>query len=115
MSAHGRRPDVLIVGAGVVGAACALALGRENLRVLLLDAGFPGGGSTSAAMGHIVVMDDSEAQLALTARSRRLWDEMADDMPSDCELEVRGTLWIADGEAELAAAAAKREVYTAHG
>lgn len=115
MSAHGRRPDVLIVGAGVVGAACALALARENLRVLLLDAGFPGGGSTSAAMGHIVVMDDSGAQLALTARSRRLWDEMADDMPSDCELEVRGTLWIADGEAELAAAAAKREVYAAHG
>lgn len=109
------HPDVVVVGAGIVGAACAHALARDGARVLLVDAGFPGGGSTSAAMGHLVVMDDSEAQLALTAYSRALWDAMADDMPADCEMEVRGTLWIAEGEEELAAAEAKRAVYEAHG
>jgi D-hydroxyproline dehydrogenase subunit beta len=109
------RPDVVVAGAGIVGAACAHTLAREGARVLLVDAGFAGGGSTAAAMGHVVVMDDSEAQLALTAYSRALWDAMADDMPADCEMEVRGTLWLADGDEELAAAEAKRGVYEAHG
>jgi glycine/D-amino acid oxidase-like deaminating enzyme len=74
---HSGQPDVLIVGAGVVGAACALALAREGVRVLLIDADFVGGGSTAAAMGHLVVMDDSEPELQLTAYSRRLWAELS--------------------------------------
>lgn len=112
---RGAAPDVVVVGAGVVGTACALALAHERLRVLLLDADFAGGGSTAAAMGHIVVMDDSEPQLALTARSRQLWAEMAAELPADCEDEKRGTLWLAASDEELRAAAAKRALYERHG
>ncbi|MBX6330745.1 MAG: FAD-dependent oxidoreductase, partial [Gemmatimonadaceae bacterium] len=43
------RPDVVVVGAGVVGAACALALAREGLAVQIVEADFPGGGSTGVA------------------------------------------------------------------
>jgi len=112
---RGSHPDVVVVGAGVVGAACALSLAREGLQVLIVDADFPGGGSTSAAMGHIVVMDDSEAQLALTAYSRRLWAEMSSELPGDCEDERRGTLWLAASDEELRGAEQKRGVYTRHG
>ncbi|HEX6966210.1 MAG TPA: FAD-dependent oxidoreductase [Gemmatimonadaceae bacterium] len=111
-SAH---PDVVVVGAGVVGAACALALARAGLRVLVVDAGFPGCGSSSAAMGHIVVMDDTESQLALTAYSRRLWAEMASELPADCEDERRGTLWLAATDEELRGAEEKRALYARHG
>ena len=52
-------PSVIVVGAGVVGAACAEALAEAGCRVSVLEAGFPGAGATGAAMGHIVVMDDS--------------------------------------------------------
>ncbi|HEX5437850.1 MAG TPA: FAD-dependent oxidoreductase [Gemmatimonadaceae bacterium] len=109
------HPDVVVVGAGVVGAACALALAREHQRVLIVDADFPGGGSTGVAMGHIVVMDDSEAQLALTAYSRSLWSEMAGELPPDCEDERRGTLWLATTDEELRAAGQKQAVYARHG
>ena len=34
-------------------------------------------GATAAGMGHIVVMDDSEAQFALTRYSQTLWDELS--------------------------------------
>jgi D-hydroxyproline dehydrogenase subunit beta len=92
-------PDVLVIGAGIVGAACARALASEGLSVEVLDSRFCGGGSTAAAMGHLVVMDDSEAQFALTARSRRLWTELAPELPPECEDERTGTLWIAaDGD-----------------
>ena len=109
------RPDVVVVGAGIVGAACALALVRESLDVLILDASFAGGGSTAAAMGHLVVMDDSPAQLALTAFSRGLWERMADELPAGCEYEMRGTLWVAEAGEDLEAARAKHAVYAAHG
>jgi glycine/D-amino acid oxidase-like deaminating enzyme len=111
----GTSPDVVVVGAGVVGTACALALARERLRVLLIDAEFAGSGSTAAAMGHIVAMDDSEPQLALTARSRQLWAELAPELPADCEDERRGTLWLATTEDELRAADAKRATFARQG
>lgn len=109
------QPDVLIVGAGVVGAACALALAREGVRVLLIDADFVGGGSTAAAMGHLVVMDDSEAELQLTAYSRQLWAELSEELPPECEDERRGTLWVASAPEEMDAVHEKRERYVRHG
>jgi glycine/D-amino acid oxidase-like deaminating enzyme len=110
-----RRPDAVVVGAGIVGAACALALAREGLRVLVLEGGFAGGGATAAAMGHLVVMDDSEAQFALTAWSLRLWTELAGELPADCEDDPCGTLWLAAGEAEMERVRAKAEHYRARG
>ena len=55
-------PDILIVGAGIVGAACAAECARAGLKVLVLERGPIGGGVTGAGMGHLVVMDDSAAQ-----------------------------------------------------
>ena len=59
--------DLIIVGAGIVGAACAAECARVGFKVLVVDRGPIGGGTTAAGMGHIVVMDDSEAQFALGA------------------------------------------------
>jgi len=58
--------DVVIVGAGIVGAACARECAQRGMRTAVVEANGIGGGATAAGMGHIVVMDDSPAQLALT-------------------------------------------------
>jgi glycine/D-amino acid oxidase-like deaminating enzyme len=108
-------PDVIVVGAGIVGAACADSLSRRNLSVLVVDSRFPGAGATAAGMGHIVVMDDSEAQFSLTERSRRLWEESAADLPEECEDRACGTLWVAADEDELGAVRAKADFYRARG
>jgi D-hydroxyproline dehydrogenase subunit beta len=104
------RPDVIVVGAGIVGAACAHALTREKLRVLVCESAFPGGGATAAGMGHIVVMDDSPAQLALTVLSRDLWASLAPDLSPACEDERPGTLWIAANDDEMETVRRKRDV-----
>ena len=75
--------DVAVIGGGIVGAACAERLSREGLRVAVLESGVIGGGATAAGMGHIVVMDDSEAEFALTRLSRDLWEELAGDLPPE--------------------------------
>ncbi|MFL6467453.1 MAG: NAD(P)/FAD-dependent oxidoreductase [Pyrinomonadaceae bacterium] len=107
--------DVAIVGAGIVGAGCAAALSREGLSVLVIDANGIANGTTAAGMGHIVVMDDSEAQLALTKYSQDLWKQLADEMPGNCEFENCGTIWIACDDEEMSEVRRKHELYTARG
>ena len=88
------RVDAIVVGAGIVGAACARELALAGLKVLVLDAGFAGGGTTAAGMGHLVVMDDSPEQLALTALSLDLWREVAPTLPASVEYDACGTIWV---------------------
>jgi glycine/D-amino acid oxidase-like deaminating enzyme len=107
--------DVLVVGAGVVGAACADALTEAGLSVTVLESRFAGGGATAAAMGHIVVMDDSEAQFALTRLSRGLWEELAPAMPRTCEDEPTGTLWVAADAREMEHVKRKAAFYGTRG
>ena len=45
--------DVLVIGAGVIGLACAFRLAREGQRVLLLDRNAPGLGASFGNAGHI--------------------------------------------------------------
>jgi glycine/D-amino acid oxidase-like deaminating enzyme len=111
----GRRPDLVLIGAGIVGAACAYELSRAGLRVLVLEADFAGGGTTAAGMGHIVVMDDSEAQFALTSYSARLWAELAPELGPGCEVDPCGTLWVAENETQLELVRAKEAFYSARG
>jgi len=109
------RPDAIVVGAGIVGAACAYYLSRHGLAVTVLDAGFAGGGTTAAGMGHIVVMDDSEAQFALSAWSQRLLDNLLPQLPPSAEFERCGTLWVAEDEAQLESARSKLAYYQERG
>lgn len=115
-AAAGRRqPDVLIVGAGIVGAACASHLAGHGLSVDVVDAGGIGGGATAAGMGHLVAMDDSPAQLALTRWSLDLWHRLAPELPADCETSSCGTLWVAEEPSDLQAIQRKSTLFRHHG
>lgn len=107
--------DVAIIGAGIVGAACALECARSGLEVVVIESQIIGGGATAAGMGHIVVMDDSEAQFALTHYSQTLWEEMAAELPGDVEYERCGTIWVAADEEEMAEVYRKQKFYEARG
>lgn len=108
-------PDLIVVGAGIVGAACAREAARRGLRTLVLERGGIGGGTTAAGMGHVVVMDDSPAQFALTHYSRRLWHELAPALPAEVEFDRCGTLWVAADETEMAEVRRKAAFYRERG
>jgi D-hydroxyproline dehydrogenase subunit beta len=103
--------DVVIVGAGIVGAACAYECVQRNMRVAVVERDVVGGGATGAAMGHIVVMDDSDAQFALTRYSQSLWHELRPELPQDVEYEQCGTIWVAADETEMSEVLRKRAYY----
>jgi len=107
--------DIAVVGAGIVGAACAREFADAGLRTALIEPGVVGGGATAAGMGHIAVMDDSEAQFALTRYSQILWKQLAERLPADGEYVRCGALWVAADEAEMAEVHRKQRYYSERG
>ena len=107
--------DAVIVGGGIVGTACALAFSRSGMRIALVERAEIGAGATAAAMGHIVVLDGSPAQLALTRYSQMLWRSLAGELPNDVEYTQRGTLWVAADDEEVQEICRKHSAYKEHG
>src|ERR671933_1623648 len=104
-------PDVVVVGAGVVGASCALAAVRAGLRVLVLDRGPVAGGTTGAGEGNLLVSDKPPGpELDLALLSLRLWVELDEQVRAATgggfELEPKGGLVVADDPAAMSGLAA---------
>ncbi|MBH5338480.1 FAD-dependent oxidoreductase [Streptomyces pactum] len=96
--------DVIVVGAGVVGAACAYYAARSGLSVTVLDRGPVAGGTTGAGEGNLLVSDKEPGpELDLALLSTRMWCELAGELPPGIEYEPKGGLVIASDEAKLAA------------
>ncbi len=89
--------DVVVVGAGIVGAACALSLARAGLSVAIVDRGPVGGGTTSRGEGNILLSDKgSGPELDLALVSRQAWLDLGDELgPDTFELEAKGGLVVA--------------------
>src|SRR5579859_2153120 len=111
----GQVYDVVIVGGGILGAACAAEATAAGLKTAIVEAAIIGGGATAAGMGHVVVMDDSEAQFALTRYSQRLWEQIAPELPTDAEYTTCGTLWLAADDQEMTEVQRKAAYYQACG
>jgi len=107
--------DVMVVGAGIVGAACADECARRGLKTILLEKETIGGGATAAGMGHIVVMDDSEAQFSLTRYSQQLWQDLRKELTEDVEYEQCGTIWVAADDDEMQEVRRKQNFYNQRG
>jgi D-hydroxyproline dehydrogenase subunit beta len=103
--------EVVIVGAGIVGAACADEMARRGLRVMVVDREVVGSGATAAGMGHVVVMDDTEAQFALTRYSQRLWQELKQELTEKAEYDECGTIWVAADDEEMELVSGKHDYY----
>lgn len=105
--------EAIVIGAGIVGAACAYELCQRELQVLVIDDG--PSGATQAGMGHLVVMDDNPAELALSSASLAIWRDWLVRMDSSCGYSHCGTLWVATDEEEMQAAAEKQARLQASG
>ena len=92
--------DLIIVGAGIIGTACADYASQEGVRVAIIEPGVVGGGATAAAMGHLVALDDDPAELALAHYSLELWEAFTG--VEQIEYSRCGTLWVAAHDAEYA-------------
>lgn len=96
MSAVTPTRDVVVIGAGAVGAACAYYLAQAGLDVTVVDRGSVASGTTGSGEGNILVSDKQPgAELDLALLSGRLWRELDPEVASAAELEPKGGLVVA--------------------
>lgn len=83
--------DVLVVGAGIVGLACARELRRQGLRVALVDAALPGSGATDAAAGMLSPVSEADllpdAFATACCISRGMWRGYAAEIAEESGLD----------------------------
>ncbi|MDH6606488.1 glycine/D-amino acid oxidase-like deaminating enzyme [Streptomyces sp. SAI-208] len=90
--------DVVVVGAGMVGAACALYAARAGLDVIVVDRGPVAGGTTGAGEGNLLVSDKEPGpELGLALLSGRLWADLAEEVGGAIEYELKGGVVVAAG------------------
>lgn len=85
-------PDVVIAGAGLVGASCARALAAAGRRVVLLDRGEAGLEASSAAAGMLapqVEAEPGDPTLATCVAARERYADLAAALRRDTGIDVR--------------------------
>lgn len=105
-----RVADVVVVGAGIVGAAVARSLAVGGARVVVVDRSEAAGGTSGSGEGNLLVSDKGPgAELAMAQRAVQLWPALAAELREelrtgqpagfpDLELEPKGGLVVATTE-----------------
>ena len=76
--------DVVVIGAGIVGAACARKLAMLDRSVLVIDSGATAGGTSSQGEGNLLLSDKAPGpELLLAQYARRLWPQLAADLADE--------------------------------
>ena len=109
--------DVLVIGAGMVGSACAYHCAEAGLRVAVVDRGPVAGGTTSAGEGNILVSDkEPGAELEMALLSVRLWAALGERIGAGrLELEHKGGVVVGQTAEAAAGLAGLVGAQRAHG
>ncbi len=93
-----------MIGAGMVGAACAYYCAAAGLRVGVVERGAVASGTTSAGEGNILVSDkEPGAELDLALLSVRLWADLGARLGDRFELHAKGGVVVARTDETAAA------------
>ncbi len=85
------RPDVIIVGGGIIGCAIGFFLAKAGVRPLILDRGKVGGEASSGAAGMLTAQahtDEPGLLFDLKLASRALYESMAEDLRQRTDLDI---------------------------
>lgn len=108
--------DVLVIGAGAVGAAVAHYCAAAGLSVHVVDRGVPGSGTSSRCEGNILVSDKEHGpELTLAQHSLRLWSGELAEHAAAWEFERKGGIIVASRQSSLASLRRTLAVQREHG
>lgn len=108
--------DVVVIGAGVIGASCAVHLARAGLRVTVIDRGAgPGAGSTGRATGGFRAQFASAINIRLSLLARARLRAFRDETGVDPGFQPVGYLWLATSAAGLAELGAANQLQRREG
>jgi sarcosine oxidase subunit beta len=99
-----RKTDVIIIGAGVIGASIAYHLTKENIQAVVLDKKEIATGSSSACEGLLLLQSKKPGiHLDMALDSIRRFPALVQELGHPIEYENKGGLVVIESEEELAA------------
>ena len=99
-----RKADVVIVGAGVIGASIAYYLAKENIQAVVLDKRGFASGSSGACEGLLLLQSKKPGiHLEMASESLKRFHSLEQELGHSIEFENRGGLVVIETEDELAA------------
>jgi glycine/D-amino acid oxidase-like deaminating enzyme len=96
------NPDVVVIGAGIVGASCAYYLSGLGLKVHLVEKGPVGTGASKAGMMHVVTWEEPEIHLKLAQKSKALYQQLSQELPVDINFRSTGSIAIVETPESMA-------------
>ena len=97
-----QRVDVVVIGAGIVGASTAYELAHKGLAVALLEKGIVAGEQSGRNWGWVRQQNRALHELPLAMYSLRRWGELGQEIGADLGFRRTGCLYVTKDEAELA-------------
>ena len=95
--------DVVVIGAGVVGASTAWFLARRGAKVALIEKGRVAGEQSSRNWGWVRQQGRDRAELPIMMESNRIWRDLAGETgEKDLAFIPSGCLYLAEDERQLA-------------
>lgn len=122
-SATSVEVDVVVVGAGVIGLACAWRCAERGMRVKVIERRRPGAGASGVAAGMLAPVGEAtwgeDRLLELALASHRLWPAFAADLARASDADVGylglGALHVALDRDEAADLRRRFELMESHG
>ena len=96
------RPDVVIIGGGIVGVSTAWMLARQGVSVALCEKGHIAGEQSGRNWGWVRKQGRDLRELAIMIESLGIWRDLAADIGEDVGFAEGGCLFAAKDEKELA-------------
>ncbi|MEO0082821.1 MAG: FAD-binding oxidoreductase [candidate division WOR-3 bacterium] len=93
-----KTADVIIIGAGIIGAATGYYLAKKKLKVLVLEKRFPCYGSTGRCIGGIRQQYAHPLSIQVMIESVKIFSTLSEELNRDIEWYQGGYLFLAHSE-----------------
>jgi glycine/D-amino acid oxidase-like deaminating enzyme len=97
------QADVVIIGAGIVGAAAAYYLAKQGVSVVLCEKGRVAGEQSSRNWGFVRQQGRDPAEIPTIIESLKLWRGLSEEIGEDVGFKQSGVFYLADDEEQVAA------------
>jgi sarcosine oxidase subunit beta len=96
------RPDIVIVGGGLVGCSAALFIRQRGRSVVVIEKGRVGAQASGVNFGNVRLQGRHPKQYPLSLRAQEIWESLEALTGEDCEYRKTGHIYIALGDDQIA-------------
>ncbi len=107
--------DVVVIGGGIIGGACAYYLAKAGLRVTLLEKSEIASGASGGSAGGVRQQNRDPAELPLAMAANPMWKTLEQELEADLEYRRGGHITLVEREEQVPVLQASVERQRARG